>query len=245
MRAHSSRTWTVATAARVAVMTGAVLTGSTVAGGAMAQSAPVVVELFTSQGCSSCPPADEMMLDLARREGVIALAFHVDYWDYIGWKDSFGAPEFTARQHAYARAAQSTTVYTPQFVVGGVDHVIGARGMDLVDRIDAHQGVATGVELSAERSGDTLAITARATETAPMTVQLVRYSPLETVAIERGENAGLTLDYANTVRDWAVLGEWDGSEDLSLSVPVEGDWPSVVLVQRQGAGAILAAVDLR
>ncbi len=211
-----------------------------------AQSAPVVVELFTSQGCSSCPPADAMMIDLAARPGVIALAFHVDYWDYIGWRDSFGTPENTARQSAYAHAAQTTTVYTPQFIVGGVDHVIGARGMELVDRIDAHSGQDTGVSVTAERQGDTIAVRAETREGAqiagPMVVQLIRYAPLQTVEIERGENAGLTVDYANTVMDWSVVSEWDGAAALSLSVPVSGTLPSVILVQATGSGPILAAV---
>ncbi len=219
-----------------------IIAGAVLASPAMAQENPVVVELFTSQGCSSCPPADEMMIDLVERDGVIALAFHVDYWDYIGWRDSFGSPDHTARQSAYARAAGTTTIYTPQFIVGGVDQVVGARGMDLIDRIDAHEGQATGVSVTAERTGDEIVLRAQAAAAAPMTVQLVRYAPLQTVAIESGENAGRTIDYANTVMDLRVLAEWDGAAPLSLRVPVTGDWPSVVLVQAAGAGPIVAAV---
>lgn len=214
------------------------------AGSAVADGHPVVVELFTSQGCSSCPPADEMLRDLAGRDDVIALAFHVDYWDYIGWVDTHGSPENTARQHAYARAAGARTVYTPQFVIGGIDHVIGARGMELVDAVAAHRDTAPTVTLGATLEGTVLSVQAEAMEAAPMTVQLIRYSEQETVMIERGENAGETFTYANTVVTWDVLTEWDGAEPLALEAEIDGDYPSVVLVQVLGAGPILAAVDL-
>ena len=91
----------------------------------LAEDAPVVVELFTSQGCSSCPPADELLREMSKRPDVIALAFHVDYWDYIGWKDEFAHPGFTKRQKAYAKAAGERMVYTPQMIVHGVVRVVG------------------------------------------------------------------------------------------------------------------------
>ena len=98
-----------------------------------AQDSPVVVELFTSQGCAACPPADALLGELARHEDVIALALHVDYWDYIGWEDVFARPEFTQRQHAYGHAAGSTVVYTPQMIVGGQERVVGVRPMAVAD----------------------------------------------------------------------------------------------------------------
>jgi hypothetical protein len=114
--------------------------------GALAQDArptgPVVVELFTSQGCSACPPADMMMADLAARDDVIALSLHVDYWNYLGWEDTFSQAVFTERQYGYGRAAGSTVVYTPQIIVGGQDRVMGARAMELADRIAAHRAAA-------------------------------------------------------------------------------------------------------
>ena len=96
---------------------------------ATAQENPVVVELFTSQGCSSCPPADALMHDLAAREDVIPLALHVDYWDYIGWKDPFGNPAHADRQRAYAAAGNRRTIYTPEMVVGGVTDIVGTQPM--------------------------------------------------------------------------------------------------------------------
>lgn len=216
------------------------------AGPAGAGERGVLVELFTSQGCSACPPADRMLAELAGREGVIALALHVDYWDYIGWKDIFAQPQFTARQKAYARANHSRSVFTPQIIVGGQDRVMGAKAMKVMDLIRAHAQASSPVSVGLAREGGTLSVTL-ATERAvgPADVQLVRYRPAATVHIKRGENAGRTLDYANIVTDWKPLGRWDGSAPLRLSVDVEGDRPIVVVVQKAGHGPVLAAARLR
>ena len=204
---------------------------------------PVVVELYTSQGCSSCPPADEILAKLATKPGVIALALHVDYWDYIGWKDAFARPEHTKRQKAYARQAGARTIYTPQMVIGGVDHVVGARPMDVVDLLGVHKAAPAVMQLRARREGGEVAI--EGTPPVPaqgvLLVQLVRFTPEETVAIERGENAGLTMTYANIVRDWQTLGEWSGEEALELRVEAPGEAPAVVIVQQPGPGEIVAA----
>ena len=113
--------------------------------------APVVLELYTSQGCQSCPPADAMVRDLAGREDVIALALHVDYWDYIGWADSFAQPAFGERQKDYARRHGHTTIYTPQVIVGGTDILEGFRVMDVMDTLSRHQARAGEVTLSLAR----------------------------------------------------------------------------------------------
>lgn len=210
-----------------------------------AQNGPVVVELYTSQGCSSCPPADAMLHDLAKRDGVIALALHVDYWDYIGWKDSFGRPENTARQHAYARAANATTVYTPQMVIGGLDHVIGSRPMQVMDVVQAHSAQPNPVVVDVARRGNRLSITAETRRRGNYTVQLVRYIPEQTVAISRGENAGRNLSYANIVTAWDVLDRWDGRDDLDMDVSVSGDQPIVVIIQQSTNGPIVGAAQLR
>lgn len=213
-------------------------------GAAFAQQNPVVVELFTSQGCSSCPPADAMMHDLVARDDVIALAFHVDYWDYIGWRDSFGSPENSARQNGYAMAAGSRTIYTPQFVIAGQDYVTGARGMELADQIAAHRGAQTGVSVTLVRDGAELSVALTAEAPAAMIVQLVRFVPAESVEILRGENAGQTLTYANTVRALDVIARWDGTAPLNLSVEMAGEMPAVVLVQAEEFGPILAAAQV-
>ncbi len=211
-----------------------------------AAESPVVVELYTSQGCSSCPPADAIFAELAQRDDVIALALHVDYWDYIGWKDEFAVPAFADRQRGYAAAAHRRSIYTPQMVVNGQTDIVGARPMELSEAIAKHAAMPSPVTLDLTRQGDALNISAQnAGAAGNMVVQLVRYTPMSNTRITRGENAGMTLDYANVARDWQVLGTWDGRSDLSLDVPVTGDAPLVVLVQQGTDGPILAADALR
>ncbi|WP_343079379.1 DUF1223 domain-containing protein [Ostreiculturibacter nitratireducens] len=209
---------------------------------------PVVVELYTSQGCSSCPPADALLAELAPREDVIALALHVDYWDYIGWKDSFAAPEYTMRQKAYARAVGARSVYTPQIVVQGQEHLVGLRPMELADLIRAHGAKPSPVRLTLERAGGAVRIRAEALGNPlrrELIVQLVRYTPEEVVEIMHGENAGRRITYANIVTSWQPLGEWDGAAPLAMEAPAEGDGPTVVILQEEGPGPILAAARLR
>ncbi len=205
---------------------------------------PVIVELFTSQGCSSCPPADAMLDELADRDDVIPLALHVDYWDYIGWKDSFANPAHTDRQRAYARAVKSSTIYTPQFVVGGLDHVVGTKAMKLFENIMKHQALETGVTIELRRDGDAVAIDATADAAKAYDVHLVRYTPEETVAIKRGENAGQSLHYANIVRDWTTI-DWNAGTPLNRRVEAPGSDPVVVFVQEPRNGLIVAAARLR
>ena len=210
-----------------------------------AQNGPVVIELFTSQGCSSCPPADAMLHDLAKRDDVIALALHVDYWDYIGWKDVFGRPENTLRQHGYAQAAHATTVYTPQMVIGGVEHVVGSRPMQVMDAVQAQMRRGNAVAVTLTRSGTSLQINASTATRGDYVVQLVRYTPEQTVAIRRGENAGRTLNYSNIVKSWDVIGRWDGRSALSLATTADGPDAVVVIVQQNGHGPIVGAAQLR
>lgn len=219
-----------------------------VAGMAMADTRPVVVELFTSQGCSSCPPADEFMHRLSAREDVIALALHVDYWDYIGWKDSFAQPAFTDRQKAYAKAGARRSVYTPQMIVGGLDHVVGTHEDDAMALIARHAAVDHGVAVQAQRNASgqiTINAQAAAGVNGPLVIHLVHYAPLQRVDITRGENAGRSVDYANVVTMWRSLGEWDPSVPLEMQAVSETAEPGVVILQRGGTGPILAAAHLR
>ena len=203
----------------------------------------VVVELFTSQGCVSCPPADEFFAMLTGDPRVIPLSLHVDYWDYIGWEDSFGNPRFTERQKNYARAIGSRTIYTPQFIVDGQDRIEGFDPDQTAEKIRAHFQAASPVALTVQRQGDQLVIRAEADPPLhqPVQVQLVRYRPEETVEIERGENAGKTVTYRNVVTDWQVLTDWTGQAPLALDAPVAGDDQAVVILQDPGPSAILAA----
>jgi hypothetical protein len=222
------------------------LTAGFLALAGMAQAGQsVVVELFTSQGCSSCPPADRILGELANEPDVIALAFHVDYWDYLGWKDEFASPANTSRQKAYARAAGERSIYTPQMVVGGRDHVIGSKAMKVSQLVRAHMETEQPAKVRLQRQGDTVLVRASADRAMPRTVvQLVTYTPEATVAIQRGENAGRTFTYHNVVRQVVVLGTWDGKGEFSASANVPPGLQVVVLVQAQGAGPIMGASRL-
>ena len=208
---------------------------------------PVVVELFTSQGCSSCPPADALLAELAPRDDVIALALHVDYWDYIGWQDTFANPAFSKRQKAYARAAGARTVYTPQMIVDGTEVLTGLKPMQLADAIRERGMRVERVRITLRRAGENVEI--RATAEPPLdgavVVQIVRYRPEAAVAIRNGENAGREIRYSNIVTHWQPLGDWDGQGPLALSAPAPGPEPVVVIVQEPGPGPILAAARLR
>ena len=221
--------------------------GLVATGPVLAQSVSgTVVELFTSQGCSSCPPADAYLTQLAGEPGIIALALHVDYWDYIGWKDKFGQAAFSDRQRAYAHAAGTKTVYTPQMVVAGVDPAIGSDFDKISGLIRRHQQAEQMVVLQLMRSGNSVKIhaTALVALDQPLIVQLVRYMPSESVAILRGENAGQTIEYSNIVTSWKQIGVWNGQDDLDLTAPVAGSDSVVVILQAEGPGMIFAAAQV-
>lgn len=207
----------------------------------------VVVELFTSQGCASCPPADKLLGEMAKMDHVIPLALHVDYWDYIGWKDQFATPAYSARQRAYARAAGKRMVYTPQMVIGGADSVVGTQFGEVSRLIESHSTRSPMVDLSVSLNGQTLMINAKplSAQARDMVVQLVRYRKTATVDILRGENAGKSLTYYNIVNSWTVLRKWDGRAPLQVSTVLKGELPFVVVVQKAGHGAILAAARSR
>lgn len=210
---------------------------------AMQAEPVVVVELFTSQGCVSCPPADEFFASLTEDSRLIPLSLHVDYWDYIGWSDVFGSPRFTERQKNYARAIGSRTIYTPQFIIGGEDRIEGFDPAATTEALLRQLATPTTVALSVNRAGERLHIEAQSAQplAAPVRVQLVRYLPEETVTIERGENAGKTISYRNIVTNWDVLGDWAGTAPLNIEVPAPGSAPAVVILQQIGPSEILAA----
>lgn len=208
----------------------------------------VVVELFTSQGCSSCPPADAHLHELAKRDDVVALSLHVDYWDYIGWKDVFGHPRNTRRQHGYAQAGKRRMVYTPQMVVQGQKHVVGNHPKDVAAIIRHYKAREAPVDLSLTRKANgRLVISAQRTGdfAGPVMVHLVHYQARARVDIKRGENRGRSISYANVVRDWKVVGQWNGQSPLHIEERVKGNYGVAVIIQRRGFGPILAAAKLR
>ncbi|KAJ54577.1 hypothetical protein ACMU_17885 [Actibacterium mucosum KCTC 23349] len=217
--------------------------GLSLAGAIAAQAEQViVVELFTSQGCSSCPPADELMVELAGRNDVVALALHVDYWDYIGWKDEFADPAYTQRQKLYARAAGSRSIYTPQFVVQGVDHVVGYRPMDLAQVITQHymQQQKSEIALTVDVQDGVVSVDPSGAVPEGAVLQIVTYKPEESVSIRRGENAGRTITYANIVTSWSLVDSWVGDAVSVPLTPAPGD-QVVAIMQSAQMGRILAA----
>jgi len=197
---------------------------------------PVVVELFQSQGCSSCPPANANVLAVAGRPDVLALSWQVTYWDYLGWKDTFAADVFTRRQSAYARALGHDGVFTPQVVVNG-----------RVDGVGAGRGELAGLMAQGERGDGGPSLTIAGDEVrvgagqGSGQVLLVQYDPdLVQVAVKRGENAGETLPHRNVVRHVAVLGAWNGAA-ARFVVARQAGLRDAVLVQAGGTGPILAA----
>lgn len=213
-----------------------------------AEDDPVVVELFTSQGCSSCPPADRLMHDLAKRDDVIGLALHVDYWDYIGWKDEYADPDHTLRQRAYAREGGRSMIYTPQMVINGQHDIVGAQSRELDRLINAHLKATPEASVTATRAADEVTVDVTPLELPEgetYDVRIVQYSPMRHASIRRGELAGHELDYANVVETWQIAGQWDGNAQQSFSAQLSSDLPAVVLVQRAGHGPIVAATRVK
>ena len=204
-----------------------------------------VVELFTSQGCAACPPADEYFATLTDMADVVPLALHVDYWDYIGWKDAFANPRFTERQRAYARMNHSRTIYTPQFIINGKDRIEGLNPAETAERLASHLNRPSPVQISVQQDGAHLHVVLDADPPLdhPALVELVRYLPKRTVTIENGENAGKTVTYRNIVTSWKTLEEWSGQDRLEFEAEIEGTEPAVIIVQRPGPRTILAAAS--
>ena len=206
---------------------------------AAAQAGPLtVVELFTSQGCSSCPPANANLARLADRPDVLALSFGVTYWDQLGWKDTFASKAYTDRQWAYARGLHHRQVWTPQVVVNGRTDVVGTKPGE-IEGAARKVPMAAGPELSV--TGGVL--TVGASKAAKADVWLVRYDPaIVQVPVKRGENTGKTLPHRNVVREMTRLGAYTG-QALTYRLPANThpNLKTAILVQAGPGGAILAA----
>jgi hypothetical protein len=196
-----------------------------------------VVELFTSQGCSSCPPANANLIKVKDQPNVLALSFNVTYWDYLGWKDTFGKQEFTQRQVSYEPALGRSGPFTPQVVVNGDADAVGAAPGE-IERLISSSGHAKGPSLSLD--GGKISIGAAPGGKAD--VWLVRYiKGVVEVPVARGENTGRTLPHANVVHALQRLGSWSG-DATTLPLPAaSGGLSTAVLVQSPGGGPILAA----
>ncbi|UCI20179.1 DUF1223 domain-containing protein [Mesorhizobium sp. B2-1-8] len=198
-----------------------------------------VVELFTSQGCSSCPPANANLIKVKDRPGVLALSFNVTYWDYLGWKDTFGKQEFTQRQVSYEPPLGHDGPFTPQVVVNGHADVVGAAPGQ-IEHLIAATGKTGGPPLSL--AGGKVSIGAGSAPGGKADVWLVRYTKgVVEVPVARGENTGRTLPHANVVHALTKLGSWSG-EAKTLDLPAaSAGLCTAVLLQSPGGGPILAA----
>ncbi|MBO6562477.1 MAG: DUF1223 domain-containing protein [Nisaea sp.] len=218
-------------------------------------SGPIVLELFTSQGCSSCPPADRLLGELAMEPDVIALAYHVDYWNYIGWEDPFSSKAMSKRQHRYGQAMRLSSIYTPQLVIDGEVDVVGSRRgqvlAELEKRRNAGPGTDVAVTLERDGAGFILTLAPRGKgDMAGADLLLVGSDERHVTEVPRGENRGRTLVDFAVVRFYAPLGTWDGTATQfripGTAVKVPSDRLSV-LVQAAGQGRIYGAgtLDLR
>jgi len=212
---------------------------------------PTVVELFTSQGCSSCPPADAIMGKLKLRDDVIALTFPVDYWDYLGWKDTLASPAYSKRQRDYARARGDRQIYTPQMVLNGRVHVVGNREKSVETAIKT-VAEDNSIKISMTDDGDAIRVSASSDDISlspeKATLWLVLFKGTETVKIGRGENRGNTVTYNNVVRQITPIGMWEG-EPMTITLPklqflAAGYNGCVVLLQRDDTREIIAAAML-
>ena len=207
---------------------------------ASADTRPVVVELFTSQGCSSCPPADALLGKLARRDDVIALGFHISYWDGLAWKDPFSSQSSTDRQRAYSRLFHQGQVYTPQMVVDGAREMVGSDRQEVLAAVgDARPEVVAPVAFAADHRSVSIG-----TGDGRGSVLLVRFAQERTTRVAGGENARRTLQDANAVESLASLGSWDGSPlHFAIEPPAAGEGIAV-LVQATD-GRMLGAAELQ
>jgi len=211
---------------------------------------PVVVELFTSQGCNSCPPADELLGELARKPGIIALSLHVDYWDYIGWRDPYASPASTARQRDYVKQLGLRFVYTPQMIIDGHANVAGLQRQEVLRTIEEEAADRKALRVRFERTnGGRIVIPGGHAPEGGAAVWLAVYDGSHETEVPRGENAGRQLRNYNVVRELTQVGTWYGERleiplDMAPAV-AEGRDGCAVIVQKRPAGPVLGAAAIR
>lgn len=222
-----------------------VLLGETVVAQASSSRTPIVIELFTSQGCSSCPPADTLLGELAERPDVIALAFHVDYWDSLGWRDAFALPLSSQRQQQYGQTLQLRTIFTPQAIVDGHRSVLGSDRHAMLAVINAHRQ-AIPIKLAVVNSELVIGL-GDLPGSNHVDVNVVSYMQQASTAIGRGENTGHVLKEFNIVRSFKQLDSWNGrarSYYVPLSsLPTDASHVAVML-QQPGQGQVIGATAI-
>lgn len=215
------------------------------AGGGLATAAsparPVLVELFTAQGCAACPDANKVVAELADRPGVLALTFPVDYWDYLGWSDTFAQPEFTARQRAYQSRFRLREIYTPEVIVAGSKEAAGSDKEKLHELIeDEGRRARRGPQLRITRQGERVSVGSGAVPRGGLEAWLIRYDPMRReVKVDRGENRGRTVVHRNLVREVVRLGTWSGQPRVyKAPAPKSDDLVSIVVLQEPRGGRV-------
>ena len=216
---------------------------STYAADSNPASHPVVLELFTSQGCSSCPPADRLVSNYADYAGVLVLSYHVDYWNYIGWKDPYSSAENTNRQREYAAYLRSRNVYTPQAIIQGQYDVVGSNESDLAKALDKAAKNDRWIVAKLERLGEKISISLPVSENINAKILLLGYQKRSINPVPRGENAGTQLAHRNSVTSIVPLGEWKGAA-LNISKELPAGDGVAVLIQSVDNGNIIGAAWL-
>lgn len=226
--------------AGVALLTASATALMTVSAMAADYRSPTVVELFTSQGCSSCPPANANLITISNRANVLVLSFSVTYWDYLGWKDTYGKPEFTQRQVAYEPGLHQPNPYTPQMVVNGSTTAVG-NNLSEVEELLTATYPPRGPSLVLRR--DSVKVDSDKKFGGSADVWLVRYDPkISAVPVARGENSGATLQHTHVVHELSRLGTWVG-ERTEFALPKnQPGLKTAILIQRTNGGPILSAI---
>jgi hypothetical protein len=245
--AMMTRGWIIGAAGALALIGGVASVAQPVGARSSVRDAPVepvVVELFTAQGCSGCPQANRTVEAMADAPGVIALTYAVDYWDYLGWEDTFARPEFEARQRTYQAAMRLRSVYTPQVVIDGRRQLSGAEGEAIEAAVEAEgQRRVFPPEVEFRESGDAVGIGSGRAPAGGAEVWAVTFTPgPQTVTVQGGDNRGQQVRHINVVRSLTRLGEWRGRPILlQLPETVGPGERTAVLVQASADRSILAA----
>jgi hypothetical protein len=199
---------------------------------------PTIIELYTSLGCNSCPPADALLAELAQREDVVALSLHVDYWDYLGWADPFAAPEHARRQKKLAKLRGERMVYTPQMVIDGRVAVVGSDHAGVAAAVALAQGHAHAAEVSFAAEGEEVVARIDAPEPVEVELTYMIYDHPREVTVRGGENEGLSISYVNVVRGMMPLGAWSGRQG-EWRLPLPSDAKGAVLILQDRSGAVV------
>ena len=205
---------------------------------AVAGQGPVLIELFTSQSCSSCPPADEYITELAKRDDVIPLSFHVDYWNYLSWVDKFSSSANTQRQRNYAQALKLRSLYTPQAVINGRFQTTGSKRKQIEELIKLAKQKQNPIEITSKDLGKEIEISiGTKANTGKLDILLISYDSQQTTKVTAGENRGRTLTSTNIVKEVAKLGTWDGKKKI---IKITKAANQVLILQEQNQGEVIA-----